>query len=222
MCGRFAIQVPGEELAAHYGLKDVPSMEPRYNIAPSQQIPIIKGTPEKFVLSSARWGLIPFWAKDEKIGYKLINARAETVSEKPSFRSAFKSRRCLVPASGFYEWKREVSHKQPYYFQVKDTPLFSMAGIWESWKTPNGQIIESCSIITTEANNVVSEVHDRMPVIISKKNYGVWLSIENNGQSFNDFLCPFTASAMLAYPVSQAVNSLRNIGPECNKEIIIN
>ena len=213
MCGRFTLYITAEELASHYDLRTIPATEARYNIAPSQQINIIKGTSEELTLASMRWGLIPHWAKDEKIGYKLINARAETISEKPSFRSAFKFRRCLVPASGFYEWKREGSHKQPYYFQVKDTPLFSMAGIWESWKAPDGQIIESCSIITTEANNVVSEVHDRMPVIINQDSYNHWFE----GLECQDLLQPYISSGMTMYPVSERVNSPKNNGSDCIK-----
>lgn len=214
MCGRFAIQVPGEELAAHFNLKAIPEIEPRYNIAPSQQVNIVKGISGEFILSSARWGLIPHWAKDEKIGYKLINARAETVSEKPSFRSAFKQRRCLIPASGFYEWKKVGSQKQPYYFQLKGSPVFAMAGLWETWKSSTGETVESFTIITTEANDIVSQIHNRMPVIIPREGYNKWFSLENA-----ELLKPYKASAMISYPVNQLVNNPRNNGPECIQEI---
>ena len=213
MCGRFTLYITAEELASHYHLRTIPSTEPRYNIAPSQQINIVKNTSGELTLASVRWGLIPHWAEDEKIGYKLINARAETVSEKPSFRSAFKQRRCLIPTSGFYEWKREGHRKQPYYFQVKDAPIFSMAGIWESWQAPNRQIIESCSIITTDANELVSEVHGRMPVIINQDSYSRWF----DGLEYQDLLHPYASTKMTIYPVSEMVNSPKNNGPDCAK-----
>ena len=215
MCGRFTLYITAEDLASHYHLRILPVTEPRYNIAPSQQINIIKAASGEPTLSTVKWGLIPHWAKDEKIGYKLINARAETVSEKPSFRNAFKHRRCLIPASGFYEWKKEGSRKQPYYFQAKGESVFSMAGIWESWKAPDGDIVESCSIITTAANELVSRIHDRMPVIIAKDSYKIWLSAENNGQLFKELLKPYSEFVMICNPVSQMVNSPKNTGPEC-------
>jgi len=149
MCGRFALAATPEDLANHFNLKRKVVIAPRYNIAPSQPVLIIRYGAHGKTLSAVRWGLIPPWSKDEKGGYKLINARAESLQEKPSFCDAFKSRRCLVPAIGFYEWKHEGSRKQPYFVKMKNGGLFAMAGIWESWQSPKSETVESCAIITT-------------------------------------------------------------------------
>lgn len=215
MCGRFALVTTPEKLANHFNLKRKVTIEPRYNIAPSQPVVIIREETTGNKLSAVRWGLIPHWAKDEKIGNKLINARAETVQEKPSFRDAFKSRRCLIPATGFFEWKHHGRMKQPYFIKMKNGGLFAMAGIWESWQRPDGKIIESCSIITTEANGIVGKIHDRMPVIIPNQSYGLWLSSVGNGQSFLEYLKPYSPFKMISYPVSSMVNQVKNEGEGC-------
>ena len=150
---------------------------------------------------------------------KLINARAETVREKPSFRDAFKSRRCLIPATGFYEWKHEGRMKQPYFIKMKNGGLFAMAGLWESWQSPEGKSIESCAIITTDANGIVGKIHDRMPVIIPNQSYGLWLSSTGNNQSIQEFLKPYSPFKMTAYPVSGMINNAKNEGEGCIKKI---
>ena len=217
MCGRFVLDAPSEELAHHFNLKKKVTLEPRYNIAPSQPVTIIRSTVRENKLSAVRWGLIPHWSKDEKIGYKLINARAETVREKPSFRDAFKSRRCLIPATGFYEWKHEGRMKQPYFIKMKNGGLFAMAGLWESWQSPEGKTIDSCTIITNDANGIVGKIHDRMPVIIPDQSYGLWLS--STGNSLQEFLRPYSPFKMTAYPVSSMVNNAKNEGEGCIRKI---
>ena len=219
MCGRFALDAPSKNLTHHFKLKQAVTLEPRYNIAPSQSVVIIRESANTQKLSTVRWGLIPHWAREEKIGYRLINARAETVAEKPSFRDAFRSRRCLIPATGFYEWKHEGRMKQPYFIQMKDGDLFAMAGIWETWQSPNGKTIESCAIITTEANTIVGQIHDRMPAILPVQNYNSWLTPQGNKKSFQDYLKPYPPSEMTAYQVSSMVNNIKNEGEECIRGI---
>ncbi|MCJ7602277.1 MAG: SOS response-associated peptidase [Desulfobulbaceae bacterium] len=219
MCGRFALAATPEELSHHFNLRKLVTLESRYNIAPTQPITIIRDSTGCYRLSAARWGLIPHWAKDEKIGNKLINARSETIAEKPSFRDAFKERRCLIPAIGFYEWLRKDDQKQPYFIKMKDSGLFAMAGIWESWKSSDGKVIESCAIITTTANGIVGKIHDRMPVIIPKESYGLWIDPARNGHPFREYLQPCSPFKMTAYPVSGMVNNPKNEGPGCMKKV---
>ena len=170
MCGRFGLVGNENELKRQFALKKIPDLFPDYNIAPSRSVLGI-GRFEKDGREARhfQWGLIPSWAKDEKIGYRLINARGETVREKPSFRSAFARRRLIIPASYFFEWKREGAGKTPYLIRLKDHPLFGMAGLWERWTATTGEVIDSCTIITCEANEAVSELHDRMPVILPEE-----------------------------------------------------
>ena len=218
MCGRFVLVAPGRMIAERFQLGKQPELQPRYNIAPSQTIAAIRLDPDSGDrrLSLLRWGLIPFWAKDIKIGYKMINARGETVPSKPAFRAAFKQRRCLIPASGFYEWKREKRKKQPFYFQVKDGPVFAFAGLWEHWESPEGEAVESCTIITTEANSLLEPVHDRMPVILRERDYELWLDpATKTSATLTSFLRPFPAEEMTAHPVSTLVNSPTNDVAEC-------
>jgi len=219
MCGRFALAATSEELANHFNLKRKVKIAPRYNIAPSQQILIVRPGAYSYTLSAVRWGLIPPWSKDEKVGYKLINARAESLQEKPTFRDAFKSRRCLIPAIGFYEWKKESNRKQPYFVKMKDGGLFGMAGIWESWQNPKGETVESCAIITTAANTIVAKLHDRMPVILPKDCYGLWLDSAREGFSFLEYVRPYDPFKMTAYPVSSMVNDVKNEGEGCVQRI---
>lgn len=222
MCGRFVLTAPGRLVAEHFQLGVQPELEPRYNIAPSQGIAVVRLDPESGdrMLSVLRWGLIPFWAKDMKIGYKMINARAETVASKPAFRAAFKQRRCLIPGSGFFEWKREKRKKQPYYFQMKQAEVFAFAGLWERWKSPEGETIESCTIITTEANALLEPIHDRMPVILRETDYEPWLDIRIKGpEELQKLLRPLPAEEMKGHPVSAAVNSPSNDVSECIEPI---
>ena len=200
-----------------FGLADAPELKPRYNIAPTQQIAAIKLDPESGTrkLSLLRWGLIPSWADDPSIGNRMINARAETLAVKPAFRSAFKKGRCLIVADGFYEWKKTGSTKQPYFIRFKDDEPFAFAGLSEHWHRGD-QIIDSATIITTDANELMNGIHDRMPVILSPEDYDLWLEPEFHGQGkLLEMLKPYPAEEMTAYPVSTVVNNPRNEVKEC-------
>ena len=206
MCGRFTLNKRRDELADHYGLADVPVFTGGYNIAPSAQAPVIRtGQAQEREAAVCHWGFIPHWVKEPVL--KPINARAETLTDKPYFRDAFRQRRCLVPASGYYEWRMESGSKQPYFIRVKGAGLFSFAGLWSSWQGPDG-LMESFAVITTAANEELVDIHDRMPVIVGPDDYGAWLE-EGGG----DLLRPCTLG-MEAYPVSKQVNNPRNQGEE--------
>ena len=216
---------PAEAIAEAFQLSEVPTLEPRYNIAPTQLVPTVLRKPaqsdRRFHL--LRWGLIPSWAKDPAIGARLINARAETAGEKPSFRSAFRQRRCLVVADGFYEWQRQERKKQPFYFCFQDGRPFAFAGLWERWEAPDdddGEAIESCTILTTEAAELLQPIHDRMPVILDPKDYDLWLDpAVQKPEPLQQLLCPYRSEAMIAYPVSTQVNKPTNNSPECITEL---
>lgn len=220
MCGRFALPTP-EELADHFSVKKSPDLTPRYNIAPSQDIAVIRLIPHTSTreIAMLRWGLIPFWAKDRKIGYKMINARAQSVADKPAFRAAFKHRRCLIPASGFFEWSHIKGTKQPYFIRLKDSNILSFAGLWEHWVGKDGEVVDSCTIITTVANEAVGNIHDRMPVIIEPELYDRWLDPEAEGKNLLSFFKPFPDKKILAYPVGIEVNSPKNDNPNCLVEM---
>ncbi|WP_009633080.1 SOS response-associated peptidase [Synechocystis sp. PCC 7509] len=217
MCGRFTLSQPIDAIASAFNLRQVPPLEPRYNIAPTQLVPAIlqPSAQNEKQLQMLRWGLIPSWAKEPNIGVKLINARAETVSEKPSFKAAFKRRRCLIVADGFYEWQRQEGKKQPYYFRLKNLQAFAFAGLWEHWLSPDAQTITSCTILTTEANDVLRPIHDRMPVIIDPKDYLLWLNPAIQTEQLLPLLRPYQADLMTSYAVSNKVNSPKNNTPEC-------
>lgn len=205
MCGRFALKTPTSVLASHFKLDETVDVAPRYNIAPGTDIPTIRHSPEgKRVMHLLRWGLVPHWAKDPGIGTKLSNARGETVADKPSFRDAFKRRRCLVPADGFYEWKAEGRVKQPYYFSMKDGTPFALGGVWESWRAPNGDILRTCCLITTAPNEIMMPVHDRMPVIVSPDDYAQWLTGEP--VEAQALIKPYPIEDMQAWAVSRRVS----------------
>lgn len=211
MCGRFQISVKGKHISERFNVEVFDELyTPVYNAAPSQKLPVITNT-EASVLSYFKWGLIPFWAKDPRIGFKLINARAESISEKPSFKNAFAKRRCLIPANGFFEWKK--TDKIPYRIFLKTEELFAFAGIWESWKDAGQQPIHTFSIITTSPNPLMASIHDRMPVILKKQHEADWLH-EPDLQMLNKLLIPYEAQEMEAYPISKAVNNPANNGPE--------
>jgi len=212
MCGRFSLTANEAELNLRFELEggEAPYV-PRYNGAPTQMLAVITGENPR-LLSYKRWGLIPPWAKDISIGNKMINARAETITEKPSFRTPLFSKRCLVPADGFYEWQQDAA-KQPYRIFVKNNPIFAMAGLWERWKSPEGGSIDSFSIITTEANTFMKPIHSRMPVILKREDEKIWLTGKNHEEILK-LLKPYPSEEMDAYPVSKLVNSPRNDGPE--------
>ena len=204
MCGRFALGIPGEQLKLDFGLDDCADFPIRYNIPPGTDIPVIRLSPDgKRVLHLLGWGLVPHWAKDPSIGARLNNARGESVAEKPSFRDAFKRRRCLVPASGFYEWKTEGKTKQPYYFSLKSGKPMAMAGLWESWKAPDGSILRTVCIVTTAANEVMAPIHDRMPVIIRQENLQTWL--QDSVEEIQELIKPYPAQDLQAWSVSRRV-----------------
>lgn len=187
-------------------------LQPRYNIAPGQDIPVVTRNTGGREISAMRWGLIPHWAGDEKIGYKMINARAETVNEKPAFKSSFRRRRCLIPASGFYEWKRDGKVKQPVLITLPGQRLFAFAGIWEHWDAPDGRTVYSCSIITTEAAKKVAHIHNRMPVMLTgEKEYETWLSLDEP-PVLRHLMQPYGGELQI-YPVSTRVNSPRDDDP---------
>jgi putative SOS response-associated peptidase YedK len=214
MCGRYTLRTPVDSLVETFEIEEYPSsITPNYNIAPTQEVAAVVEEEDKRKLEMLHWGLIPSWAKDPAIGNKMINARAETVSEKPSFRSAFKKRRCLILADGFYEWKKTDDGKQPYHVKMEDGSPFAFAGLWESWGK-NGEEIHSCTIITTEANDLMSEIHHRMPVILPPEDYAMWLDPDfDEKEPLTTLLKPYPADAMEAYPVSRKVNKPSNNEP---------
>lgn len=211
MCGRFTLTVSPDQLQAAFDLSEPPPAEfgPRYNIAPTQPVAVVTNqTPRK--LEFFKWGLIPAWAKDPKIGNALINARGETVAEKPAFRAAFKRRRCLILADGFYEWKKEGKTKTPMYIQLKDGAPFALAGLWEVWHAADGSNVPTCTIITTTPNKLMESIHDRMPVILPPKAYATWLTPgELPAAEAQALLQPFATSKMKARAVSTLVNNPR-------------
>jgi putative SOS response-associated peptidase YedK len=216
MCGRFVLWIT-LSLADHYDLADLDiSIPASYNIAPGQDIVAVVRHPAGRKLAKFQWGLIPSWTKDVTKAPRSINARSETVWEKPSFRSAIRSRRCLIPANGFLEWKKSGTKKQPYLIRFENLELFSMAGIWESWKNPEtGETIDSCAILTTNTNEAVAAIHDRMPVIIKPEDYAVWLASESHREQIDALLQPYAATPTHIQPVSTKVNNPRNNDPEC-------
>ncbi|HEX5104739.1 MAG TPA: SOS response-associated peptidase [Pirellulaceae bacterium] len=224
MCGRYTLRTPMTVLAQQFLFELDASLEgsgPRYNIAPTQDVAAvrIREAGGKRELAFFHWGLIPPWAKDAKIAYSTINARADTVAAKPAFRAAFKKRRCLVLADGFYEWQRSGKTKLPFLYEVDGGKPFALAGLWESWRGPekgDGPPLESCALITTDANELASQIHDRMPVILDAADYDAWLDPENQDRDgLEALLAPFPAERMTARAVSTVVNNARNDGSEC-------
>jgi putative SOS response-associated peptidase YedK len=218
MCGRFTLRTPKERIKREFQLPEEPSVEARYNIAPTQNIIAVRQSADGREAVELKWGLIPSWAKDASMGARLINARSETVTEKPSFREAFKRRRCIIPADGIYEWQRTGGRKQPFFIHVRDGRVFGFAGLWDKWRDEEGEIIESCTILTTEANEVFRPVHDRMPVILPPETYDEWLGDDARGvEALKELLRPYPSSEMVAYPVSPQVNSPQSQGSDLIK-----
>ncbi len=219
MCGRFTLTLSPEELQAAFPNFGIPvDLPPSYNIAPSQPIPVVINDGSN-QLDFYTWGLIPSWTKPDKLGkYNLINARSETAAEKPSFKSSFRRKRCLVLADGFFEWSKSTgaAAKTPYYITMKDQSPFAFAGLWEIWNSPEGDELKSACILTTKPNPVVKPIHDRMPVILPEKSYTDWLSpAEARPEELQSLLTSYPAEAMQAYPVSTYVNSPKNNSPQC-------
>ncbi len=223
MCGRFTQRADAKRLAKAFRVEEVPPVEPRFNIAPSQEILAVRDEGDGRETAFFRWGLVPSWAKDASAGARLINARSETVEEKPSFRDAFRRRRCIIPADGFYEWRRAGGSKQPYYFRMRDESPFGFAGLWERWEGDGGRALNSCTILTTEANDVLRPVHDRMPVILHSEDYALWLEAgERERTVLRELLRPYPAEEMIGYPVSAIVNSPSNQGVGLIEEVAAN
>ncbi len=233
MCGRFTLATPAAEWAALFGLDRVPDLEPRYNIAPTQDVAAVRSTapaqgadgstgaatgpadpPRELV--ELRWGLVPHWAREfDPVGRALINARSETAAEKPSFRDSFRFRRCLVVADGFYEWKPEGRGKQPYWIHREDGRTFAFAGLWDRWSGGEGAAVESCTILTTAANEALRPLHDRMPVILEPGSYDTWLDPDAPAWELEPLLAPAPADLLAFHPVSTLVNRVENDDPVC-------
>jgi putative SOS response-associated peptidase YedK len=222
VCGRFTLSTSPTTIADHFGLDEIPELGARFNVAPGQSIATISlsGEERRRTLSLRRWGLVPSWAKDEKIGNRLINARAETAAEKPSFRSALRRRRCLVPADGFYEWAGTKGAKQPYLVGLEGRAPFAFAGLWERWTDPEGEALESCTLLTTEATEQLSALHDRMPVIVDPVDYGLWMDPDVVDP---DLVSPVMdrnlGRALDFHPISKHVNDVRHDDPRCLEAI---
>lgn len=217
MCGRYTLTTPGELIADVFDLAEAPHVEPRYNVAPTQEVAAIRrdepGGERRF--ARLRWGLVPHWADDPAIGNRMINARAESAAEKPAFRTSFKTKRCLVLADGFYEWKKvEGGKKQPWYFRLETGDPFAFAGLWARWTRGGGEPVESCTVLTTDANPLVRRIHPRMPVILDPEHHDLWLdpAVEDR-ERLEAVLDAFDPARMIAFPVSTRVNSPANDDP---------
>ena len=222
MCGRYSLKTPVERLSEKFQFPKVFPMKLRYNIAPSQTVAVVRCLPDDSdrKLAMLRWGLIPAWAKFPNSGVQPINAKAETAAELPMFRDAFRRRRCLVPADGFYEWKQDGGRKQPVYIRLKDGEPFAIAGLWEHWEGQDGQVVESCTLLTTEPNDLLAPIHNRMPVILDPEDYEQWLDPDlQQADRLNPLLQPFSAEQMTAYPVNLRVNNPKHDDPLCLEPI---
>lgn len=220
MCGRFTQAQIAELDREIFRLLEMPALPPRYNVAPSQDAAVVREVDGSRSIDLLRWGLIPFWSKDPTIGNRMINARAESVAEKPGFKNAFQGRRCVIPVDGFYEWKKEGTGKQPYYIRSAKRTVLGLAGLWERWQDDAHDPIETFTIITTSPNATIKPIHNRMPVILHPGDYDRWLDPEHRDLTgLREMLAPSPAGEIEAYPVSRYVNSPANEGPECVRPI---
>lgn len=223
MCGRYRLSRRKQLVEEYFDCNPWDEdWTPRYNIAPTQPVPVIRQHPKEPVrqISTMRWGLIPNWAKDPSIATSTINARSETAAEKPAFRDPFKFRRCLIPADGFYEWKRSGASKQPFCFEVGGGEVFAFAGLWDGWHNPTERWIKTCTILTTTPNTVTSAVHDRMPVILDRESYDLWLDPGmQNVAAISELLKPYDADSMRCYPVSTRINHVANDDALCSQPV---
>jgi len=222
MCGRYTLATPAQQVAEHFGLDEVPELSPRYNIAPTQSVAVVRRSSDRQapVLELRRWGLIPPWAKDPAIGSRMINARLETVAEKPAFRAAFRRRRCLVPADGFYEWKPHPKRRRPHHIRLAAGQVFGFAGLFERWKSPAGEVVESCTLLTTAANARLRVLHDRMPIIVDPAHYEAWLDPElQDPESILPLTQAHPSDCLHFHPVDYRVNSPRNDDAACIEPI---
>ncbi|CAI2717876.1 SOS response-associated peptidase [Nitrospina watsonii] len=219
MCGRYSLTKPLKTIQHHFAALPVGLFhEPRYNIAPSQTLPVVVNNGSERTLRPMRWGLLPAWAKDEKLGHKLINARAETVHEKPSFKASFRQHRCLVPTDGFYEWKQDDNGKTPHRIFMEDGALFAFAGLWSAWRGPAGPI-ETFTILTTEANRPLQSLHHRMPVILMPEDYSGWLDPAATSPSLKALMQPLAGDKLTFHAISKTVNSPKNDLPDCQQPL---
>jgi len=215
MCGRFSLATLPNTLARQFGVMDIPALPARYNIAPSQDIAVVRAGTGGRECTLLHWGLVPAWSKEPKTRYRTINARAETVAAKPAYRDAFRRRRCLVPATGFYEWQQQGDTRVPHYICMQDGGLFAFAGLWEHWQQGE-RTLDSCTLIVTEANRLMAPIHARMPVIIAPPQYADWLDPGNTDREhLQSLLVPWTATPMEAWPVSRLVNNPRHDSARC-------
>ena len=220
MCGRFTLLASKDQIKTQFDVSELPEFLPQYNIAPSLPVLSIVAVENHNHAVLFRWGLVPYWAKDKKIGNSLTNARAETVNSKPAFRNAFKSRRCLMVMSGFFEWRQEGANRQPYYIKRQDDSLLAIAAIWESWQSDDGvETIQSCCLITTEANKTLNPIHHRMPVVLDEHAQTIWLNPNTSVNEALDLLIPYQATKLEVFPVSTKVNSSRYLGSDTIKPL---
>jgi putative SOS response-associated peptidase YedK len=222
MCGRYVITSAPEAIKALFRYQALPNFPPRFNVAPSQPIPIVRLADGKRQFALVRWGLLPSWVKDPKTFTLLINARGESVIDKPAFRAAMKRRRCLIPADGFYEWQADGSRKQPYFIRLKSGQPMAFAGLWECWTGPNGEELETAAIVTTEANRALGHIHDRMPVILAPDAFDLWLNCaEVDAQTAAALIAPAPDSLFEAYPVSTDVNRVANDNAKLVEPVVV-
>lgn len=215
MCGRYTLATNGEDLAEQFGIDGLSDWLPRYNIAPSQAVPVLTRVDLETHTNLMHWGLVPSWAKDKKLGSKMINARAETVSDKPAFRAAYRKRRCLVLADGYYEWVKRGGTKQPVYMRHESGRAFGFAGLWETWRHEDNSTYTSCTIITCASNEQLAPLHHRMPVIIDPKEHINWLDQKSTASTISRLLKPSPNGMLTTTPVSTFVNSPAHEGPDC-------
>jgi len=216
MCGRFVQATPGEVIAEIFGLEEVPKLAPRYNVAPTQSAAVVRWRGDRRELAMLRWGLVPSWAKDPSIGARLMNARGETLATKPAFRYALRNRRCVVPATGFFEWQKTATGKRPYFFYLASGLPMALAGLWEVWQPPEGPVLETFTIVTTQANAKLAPIHDRMPAILDESAIKVWLDPSvREAEALVRLLSPAPESWIGFHPVSRAVNNPQHDAPEC-------
>ena len=221
MCGRFVANIPPSVIVATFGLLEVPQLDDRYNVSPTQMVAVVRSDGAQNRLDLLKWGFVPSWSKDLSFGSHMINARSETVVEKPAFRHAIKYRRCIIPASGFYEWEHTCDHrKQPYFIKMADHSPMGLAGLWETWKAPDNSVIETFAILTTVANKLVAPLHDRMPVILHPEDYPLWLSKNmHDPEQLQQLYNPFPAEKMTAHKVPNLVNNPRFDSPACIAQV---
>ncbi|MGZ4107008.1 MAG: SOS response-associated peptidase [Tumebacillaceae bacterium] len=221
MCGRFTLTVTPDQLQLRFDAESLTfEFEPRFNIAPGQPIAAVIADKGQRRIGQLRWGLVPFWAKDEKVGYKMINAKSETVQEKPAFKSPFLRKRCIIPADGFYEWQKTESGKQPMRIVMRDEAIFGLAGLYDTWTAPDGSKLHTCTILTTRPNELMSPIHDRMPVILRREDEAIWLDREKqDAELLQSLLVPYPQEEMRAYPVHSMVGNVKNEVPECIRSL---